>query len=137
MARYGAPATPGRLFAFSFSATEMAISVAPPPGARIGLKTTFRATDMASAKFRSISLRMSFEGPRRRMVHALGDLHWSRKVKYSSPSFSMWKRPHWSPTSDSRRSSTRLTIVAPTARAIRLLSDFRTRRKAVMLAFSR
>jgi len=137
IARYGAPATPGRLLAFSANATEMAISVAPPPGARIGLKTTFRATDMASAKFRSISFRMSLEGPRSRMVHALGEAHFSKKVKYSSPSFSMLNRPHSVPTSESRRSSTRLTMVAPTARAIRLLSDFRTRRIAVMLALSR
>jgi len=82
IALYGAPATPGRLFALSPSATDIAISVAPPPGARIGLKTTFRATDIASARFRSISFRMSFEGPRRRIVHALGDLHSSKKVKY-------------------------------------------------------
>jgi len=60
----------------------MAISVAPPPGQRVGLKTTFRATDMASARFRSISLRMSLEGPRRRIVQALGEVHLVRKVKY-------------------------------------------------------
>ena len=82
IALYGAPATPGSSFAFSANETEMAISVAPPPGARIGLNTTFRATDIASAKFRSISLRISLEGPRRRMVQALGDLHSSRKEKY-------------------------------------------------------
>ena len=48
----------------------------------MGLKTTFRATDMASARFRSISLRMSFDGPRRRIVHAFGDLHSSKNEKY-------------------------------------------------------
>lgn len=48
----------------------------------MGLKTTLRATDMASARFLSISLRMSFDGPRRRMVHALGVLHSVRNVKY-------------------------------------------------------
>lgn len=131
--------------------TNMAISVAPPPGARTGLKKTFRATDMASARLRSISLRMSFDGPRRRIVHALGNEHSSRNVKYlwqtsdlshliklwtySSPIFSMLKRPHRVPMSDSRRSSRRFTMVAPTARAIRLLSDLRTRRMAVMSAF--
>src|SRR5579862_1040277 len=50
---------------------------------------------------------------------------------YSSPIFSMWKRPQPTPTSDSRISSTLLTIVAPTALAIRLLSVFLTRRIAV------
>jgi phage gp16-like protein len=60
----------------------MAISVAPPPGARVGLKTALRATDMASARFLSISLRMSFDGPRRRIVQALGVVHSVRNVKY-------------------------------------------------------
>lgn len=60
----------------------MAISVAPPPGARTGLKNTLRATDIASARFRSISFRMSFEGPRRSIVHALGAVHSTRNVKY-------------------------------------------------------
>lgn len=53
---------------------------------------------------------------------------------YSSPSFSMLKSPQRVPMSDSRRSSRRLTIVAPTARAIRLVSDLRTRRRAEMFA---
>jgi len=48
----------------------------------MGLKTTFRATDMASARFRSISFKMSFDGPRRRIVHAFGDLHSSKNEKY-------------------------------------------------------
>ena len=98
---------------------------------------TFRATDIASWRFRSISLRISFEGPRRRIVHALGTLHFRIKVKYSSPIFSISKRPHWVPMSDSWRSSTRLTIVAPVARAMRLLSVFRTRLNAVTLCLTR
>ena len=65
----------------------MAISVAPPPGARIGLKTTFLATDMASARFRSISFKISFDGPRSRIVHAFGDLHSSKNEKYLIISF--------------------------------------------------
>ena len=103
----------------------------------MGLNTTFLATLMASAKFLSISFKISFDGPRSKIVHALGDLHSSRNVKYSSPSFSMWNKPHSVPTSVSLKSSTLLTMVAPTARAIRLLSDFRTRRRAVMLALRR
>lgn len=81
-ARNGHPSTPTTLRALACSPTLMAISVAPPPGARVGLKTTFRATDMASARLRSISLRMSFDGPRRRMVQAFGVWHSVRKVKY-------------------------------------------------------
>lgn len=151
----GHPSTPWMLRALTWRPTLMAISVAPPPGANIGLKKTFRATDMASARLRSISFRMSFEGPRRRIVHAFGVLHSVRNVKYlskegamrfsehmrdgcvqtySSPIFSMLKSPHFVPTSDSRRSSTRFTMVAPTARAMRLLSDLRTRRSADTLA---
>lgn len=155
----GHASAPSTLLAFWVRRTLTAISVAPPPGASRGLKKTFRATAMASARLRSISFRMSLEGPRRRIVHALGDVHSVRKVKYlgrdiiyhefkimkvrkpmdtdSSPSFSMLKRPHSVPTSASRRSSTRLTTVAPTARAMRLLSDLRTRRKAVIPAFIR
>lgn len=60
-----------------------------------------------------------------------------RKVKYSSPIFSISKRPHCVPTSDSWMSSTRLMMVAPVARAIRLLSVLRTRRRAVMLALTK
>lgn len=136
-ARNGQPSTPVINRAFVCRATLIAISVAPPPGARRGLNTTLRATAIASARLRSTSFSMSFDGPRRRIVHAFGDVHSVRNVKYSSPIFSMWNSPHWVPTSDSRRSSTRLTMVAPTARAIRLLSDLRTRRRAVMLAFRR
>lgn len=81
-ARYGQPSTPVILRALAWRPTLMAISVAPPPGARMGLNTTLRATDIASARLRSISLRMSFDGPRRRMVHAFGVVHSVRKVKY-------------------------------------------------------
>jgi hypothetical protein len=56
---------------------------------------------------------------------------------YSSPIFSMLKRPQPTPMSASRISSTRLTIVAPTALAIRLLSVFLTRRRAVTLALTK
>lgn len=78
----GQPSTPVTLRAFACSPTLIAISVAPPPGANVGLKTTLRATAMASARLRSISLRMSFEGPRKRIVHAFGILHSVRKLKY-------------------------------------------------------
>lgn len=56
---------------------------------------------------------------------------------HSSPIFSILKSPHSVPRSDSRISSMRLTMVAPTARAIRLLSDFRTLRMADTLCFSK
>lgn len=151
----GQPSIPVTLRALACRPTLIAISVAPPPGARMGLKKTFRATDIASARLRSISLRMSFEGPRSNIVHALGVLHSTRKVKYllkrssavryilliyftySSPIFSTLKSPHFVPTSDSRKSSARLTMVAPVARAIRLLSDLRTRLNADTPACSR
>lgn len=55
----------------------------------------------------------------------------------SSPIFSMLNSPHSVPRSDSRMSSIRLTMVAPTASAIRLLSDFRTRRMAETFARSK
>ena len=72
IARYGVPSTPVMERAACWSATLIAISVAPPPGASRGLNTTFRVTDIASTRLRSISLRMSFETPRSRIVHALG-----------------------------------------------------------------
>lgn len=78
----GHPSTPSIVRAFFANPTEMAISVAPPPGASRGSKTTLRATAIASARFRSISCRMSFDGPRRRIVHAFGFWHLVRKVKY-------------------------------------------------------
>jgi hypothetical protein len=155
----GPASTPVTARARACRPTEMAISTAPPPGTSVGLKTTLRATDMASARLRSISFRMSLDGPRRRMVHAFGVEHSVRKVKYlwegreelwlatsvkrkkngfySSPIFSTLNSPHRVPMSDSRRSSTRFTIVPPTARAIRLLSDLRTRRSAETFALAK
>ena len=63
---------------------------------------------------------------------------WKKKKDfYSSPIFSMLNSPHRVPISDSRRSSTRFTIVAPTARAMRLLSDLRTRRSAETFALAK
>lgn len=82
----GHPSTPVTLRALACNPTLIAISVAPPPGARRGLKYALRATLRASARLRSISLSMSLEGPRRRMVHALGFLHSVRNVKYLSGS---------------------------------------------------
>lgn len=73
---------PWMVLAVCWRRTEMAISVAPPPGARSGLKITFRATDIASARFRSISLITSLEGPRSKIVHAFGVLHLVKNVKY-------------------------------------------------------
>ena len=72
-ARNGHTSTPVTLLAFACKPTAIAISVAPPPGAwRKGWDATLRAMDITSTRFRSISLRMSFEGPRRRIVHAFG-----------------------------------------------------------------
>ena len=45
-----------------------------------------------------------FRGPRRRIVQALGFLHFVRKVKYSSPIFRISNRPHFVPTSRSEMS---------------------------------
>ena len=81
-ARKGPASTPVTARARACRPTEMAISTAPPPGRSVGLKTTLRATDMASARLRSISFRMSLDGPRRRMVQALGVVHSVRKEKY-------------------------------------------------------
>ncbi|ANB12099.1 hypothetical protein AWJ20_335 [Sugiyamaella lignohabitans] len=123
--------------ALSASRTERAISVAPPPGDSLGSKHTLRATDMASCKLRSISDKISLEGPRNRIVQAPGSSHSVKNVKYSSPMSSILNKPHWVPMSDSRISSTRFTIVAPVALAIRLLSPLRTLRRAEILAFNR
>ena len=60
-----------------------------------------------------------------------------KEQAYSSPIFSILKSPHFVPMSDSRRSSKRLTMVAPVARAMRLLSDLRTRRMAETFALYR
>mmetsp|Transcript_45497 Transcript_45497/g.114561 ORF Transcript_45497/g.114561 Transcript_45497/m.114561 type:complete len:205 (-) Transcript_45497:718-1332(-) len=97
----------------------------------------FRATQKASCKFRSISLRTSREAPRRRTEQALGSSHCVMKVKYSSPIFLIWKSPHLLPTIDSVNSSVRLQIIAPVQRAMRLLSVFLIRRITEMFAFKR
>ena len=81
-ARNGPASTPVTARARACRPTATAISTAPPPGTSVGLKTTLRATDIASARLRSISFRMSFEGPRRRIVQAFGVVHSVRKVKY-------------------------------------------------------
>lgn len=96
---------------------------------------TFLATPMASCKFRSISFNTSFEGPLKRIVHARGSLHFVRKVKYSSPILEISKRPQLVPRSEGWMFRTSVMIVAPVARATRLLSVLRTRRIAVMLFF--
>jgi hypothetical protein len=70
-------------------------------------------------------------------VHAFGFLHFVRKVKYSSPILEISKRPHSVPMSEAVAENTEFTIVAPVARAIRLLSVLRTRRMAVMSALTR
>jgi hypothetical protein len=81
-ARNGPASTPVTALAHACRPTETAISTAPPPGTSVGLNTTLRATDIASAKLRSISFKMSLDGPRRRMVQAFGVVHSVRKVKY-------------------------------------------------------
>jgi hypothetical protein len=136
-ALYGHCATPSISLPLLSSPTAIAISVAPPPGHSLEFHITFLATPIASCRFRSISLRMSFEGPRSRMVQALGFLHSVRKVKYSSPILEISNRPHCVPMSDSAAAKTELTMVAPVARATRLLSVLRTRRMAVMLCLTR
>merc|ERR1719478_1448693 len=92
---------------------------------------------MASCKLRSISLSTSLEPPRSRMVQAVGSLHSSRKLKYSSPYLRTSNRPQAVPMSSSVISSGRLTMVAPVTRAIRLLSLLRTRRSAVTPALTK
>mmetsp|Transcript_14467 Transcript_14467/g.25314 ORF Transcript_14467/g.25314 Transcript_14467/m.25314 type:complete len:220 (+) Transcript_14467:102-761(+) len=136
-ATYGHCSTPSRLSDERASACPTAISVAPPPGRSSGSNTTLRMTCMASPRLRSISFSTSLLPPRKSTVHAFGSLHSSRKTKYSSPILRTSKRPHPVPTSDSWISSGRDTMVAPVARATRLLSVFRRRRKAVMFAFRR
>ena len=61
--------------------TKVAISTAIP-GTSVGLKTTLRVTDMASARLRSTSFEMTLDSSRRSMVHALGVVYSVRKVKY-------------------------------------------------------
>mmetsp|Transcript_6791 Transcript_6791/g.28099 ORF Transcript_6791/g.28099 Transcript_6791/m.28099 type:complete len:227 (+) Transcript_6791:3909-4589(+) len=129
--------TPSILSASSEMARLTAISTAPPPGSSLGSCTTFLATPIASWRLRSTSLRTSLEAPRRMMEHALGSLQSTKKEKYSSPSFSTLKRPAPVPMSSSLSSSTRCTMEAPVARAMRLLSVFLTLRSAVMPALHR
>ena len=137
MARNGHCSTPSILDASSVMALDTAISTAPPPGSKRGSCTTFLATPMASSRLRSISFKMSLLAPRRTMVHALGSSQSTMNVKYSSPIFSTLNKPAPVPISDSRISSTLDTMVAPAARAMRLLSVLRTRRNAVMPALAR
>lgn len=66
-----------------------------------------------------------------------GSVHCVMKVKYSSPIFLTSNKPAPVPISSSRISSVREQTVPPHARAIRLLSDLRTRLMAVMFAFER
>ena len=61
------------------------------------------------------SFRISLLAPLRTMVQALGLLHSTRYVKYSSPIFRTSNKPQPVPTSDSLSSSVRLQITAPTA----------------------
>ena len=96
-----------------------------------------RTTFIASPRLRSISLSTSLEAPRSRMVHALGASQSTIHVKYSSPIFCTSKRPQPVPMSFSVSSEVRWTMVAPHARAMRLLSVLRTRRMTEMLALSR
>lgn len=51
-------------------------------------------------------------------------------LSYSSPILRISNKPQPVPTSDSFKSAVSLTIVAPVAREIRLVSDFFVRRKA-------
>mmetsp|Transcript_4233 Transcript_4233/g.12171 ORF Transcript_4233/g.12171 Transcript_4233/m.12171 type:complete len:232 (-) Transcript_4233:716-1411(-) len=123
--------------AFSFSRAASSISVAPPPGSMRGSKMMLRATQKASCKFRSISLRTSREAPLNNTEQALGSSHSVMKVKYSSPIFLIEKRPHFVPTMFSVSSSVRLQICAPVTRAMRLLSVFLMRRITEIFALSR
>mmetsp|Transcript_37015 Transcript_37015/g.82278 ORF Transcript_37015/g.82278 Transcript_37015/m.82278 type:complete len:233 (+) Transcript_37015:882-1580(+) len=111
-----------------------AISQAPPPGTRRGSMQMFRATPMASTRFRSTSLRMSLDAPRSTMLHALGSLQSTTQQKNSSPILITSNRPAPVPMSLSRISSVLCTMVAPHALAILLLSVLRRRRMAEMLA---
>mmetsp|Transcript_10946 Transcript_10946/g.45990 ORF Transcript_10946/g.45990 Transcript_10946/m.45990 type:complete len:227 (+) Transcript_10946:247-927(+) len=129
--------TPSILSASSAMARLTAISTAPPPGRSRGSCTTLRATPIASCRLRSTSLSTSRDAPRRMIEHALGSSQSTKNVKYSSPSFSTLNKPAPVPMSSSRSSSTRCTMVAPVARAMRLLSVLRTRRSATMPALVR
>jgi len=100
-ALYGHYIVPSTEDAFSRRRQASSISRAPPPGASMGLTTTFLATPRASCKFLSISLRTSLEAPLRMIEQALGSLHSVMKVKYSSPILLTAKSPQFVPTSDS------------------------------------
>mmetsp|Transcript_115780 Transcript_115780/g.323807 ORF Transcript_115780/g.323807 Transcript_115780/m.323807 type:complete len:232 (+) Transcript_115780:388-1083(+) len=123
--------------AFSFSLAASSISVAPPPGNIRGSKMMFLATQKASWRLRSTSLSTSREAPRRITEQALGSSHSVMKVKYSSPIFFTWKRPHLEPTMASVSSSVRLQMWAPVTLEMRLLSVLRMRRITEMFAFRR
>lgn len=96
-----------------------------------------RATCNASWRFRSVSFKISLLAPLSKIVQALGSLQFTKKQKYSSPSFLISNKPHLVPISDSCNSSVRLTMVAPQALATRLLSLLRKRLTALMPAFRR
>mmetsp|Transcript_16990 Transcript_16990/g.50708 ORF Transcript_16990/g.50708 Transcript_16990/m.50708 type:complete len:257 (-) Transcript_16990:1009-1779(-) len=136
-AAYGHCSTPDMAAARSFRPRDTAISAAPPPGTKRGSATTLRATPMASCRFRSTSFSTSLLAPRNTTLHALGSLQSTMKVKNSSPILRTSNSPARVPMSDSRISSGRCTMVAPVARAIRLLSDLRRRRMAEMPALVR
>mmetsp|Transcript_38019 Transcript_38019/g.96161 ORF Transcript_38019/g.96161 Transcript_38019/m.96161 type:complete len:264 (-) Transcript_38019:681-1472(-) len=128
------PSTPAALLARPWL---MASSHAPPPGTRRGSTQMLRATPMASTRLRSTSLRMSLDAPRSTMEHALGALQSTTKEKNSSPILTTSNRPAPVPMSLSRISSVLCTMVAPHARAMRLLSVLRRRRMAEMPALVR
>mmetsp|Transcript_19693 Transcript_19693/g.54980 ORF Transcript_19693/g.54980 Transcript_19693/m.54980 type:complete len:330 (+) Transcript_19693:290-1279(+) len=136
-ALYGHDSMPWRPVARSASPLLTAISHTPPPGTRRGSKHMLRATPMASTRLRSTSFRMSLDAPRSKIVQALGSSQSTMKVKNSSPILTTSKRPALVPMSLSRISSVLCTMVAPHARAIRLLSVLRNRRMAEMPAFVR
>mmetsp|Transcript_29671 Transcript_29671/g.87811 ORF Transcript_29671/g.87811 Transcript_29671/m.87811 type:complete len:330 (+) Transcript_29671:4066-5055(+) len=129
-ALYGHASTPAIAVALSARLRETAISHAPPPGTSRGSITMLRATPIASTRLRSTSLRMSRDAPRSITVHALGCAQSTTNEKNSSPILTTSKRPAPVPMSASRISSVRCTIVAPAARAMRLLSVLRSRRMA-------
>ena len=137
MARKGSCSAPWTVSANLESSLEMAISTAPPPGSKRGSFKMFRATPMASIKLRSTSFKTSFEAPLKTIVHAFGSSQSTMNVKYSSPIFSTLNNPAPVPISDSCNSSSLWMMVAPVARAMRLLSVFLTRRIAVTFALAK
>jgi hypothetical protein len=136
--RKGPSSTP--VTAHACRSTKMAISTAPPAGTSVGLRTTFRATDIASAGLWSI---ISLDSSQARNVMYLrkeivsfqafrvavriGKIFSEKEGIYLLPIFSMLNSPQR--VSDVRRpsrSSTRLTLVASPMRAMRLSSDLHT-----------